>query len=480
MPLPRGLLKRVIREGYSPPDAMREAWRRVRLEQDPERPAVRVQRKRHAMRRTFGNPFSIYDVFLRGMKIDTVSQSDPSSAEDVKRSLVEHDGYDPEIRVVKRRIRKPRPSRKNPGAAWHEDQERMAEAMEKRETRPRQRTYLKGVADAHALSAHESKKMGLNPRLDYYIRYVTSRQVFEIKDQAGKMLKFSRTKAIDLFSPSLIEKALIYPNTWVQWSGKNPRPSAIPAHKLAAASRYLNLIRNKQKRDYGFAYLIWLKGGAVGHEPEHPGLSVMGAQAVRLQLEGMKLWENPRRARRATRSNPRLKMWLVTYYRQGKEQGHTTVAAQTARTALARAKRDYLHWKSGDTFRVKPYQQNSRGARKNPDVEMTFNTKAKAMRYASAMRKLGHNIEVVKGQYGTYKTIIREPQKNPIAVYNPPTGKIIYGRVLAVEAQKTNGTYKGKRFRHSFTGDSRVAAYAMPDGSVLLKSTAGKRLWQDR
>ena len=30
MPLPRGLLKSLIREGYSAPDAMREAWKRVR------------------------------------------------------------------------------------------------------------------------------------------------------------------------------------------------------------------------------------------------------------------------------------------------------------------------------------------------------------------------------------------------------------------------------------------------------------------
>ena len=54
--------------------------------------------------------------------------------------------------------------------------------------------------------------------------------------------------------------------------------------ELAAANRYLNLLRNKPKRAYGFAYLAWLKNHAVGHEPEHPGLSVMGAQAVRMNL----------------------------------------------------------------------------------------------------------------------------------------------------------------------------------------------------
>ena len=54
--------------------------------------------------------------------------------------------------------------------------------------------------------------------------------------------------------------------------------------ECAAANRYVNLLRNKPKRVYGFAYLAWLRNHAVGHEPEHPGLSVMGAQAVRIRL----------------------------------------------------------------------------------------------------------------------------------------------------------------------------------------------------
>lgn len=57
---------------------------------------------------------------------------------------------------------------------------------------------------------------------------------------------------------------------------------------------------------------------------------------------------------------------------------------------------------------------------------------------------------------------------------------MIYGQVLAVQARKTNGTYRGKSFQHKFSPASRVAMYALPDGSVLLKSGAGKRLWQDR
>lgn len=373
--------------------------------------------------------------------------------------------------------------RLNPGAAWHRGQAQLAETLERRETRPRRRTYLRGMADAHTLSAHEARKMGLNPPPVAYDVFLRGKKIDTIF-QGGKSSAEEVRRGLvehDGYDP-----AIRVAKQRKKKAQKNPRPSAIPAHKLAAANRYLNMIRNKAKRQYGFAYLNWLKGGAVGHEPEHPGLSVMGAQAVRMQLDAMKLWENPRGAR------PR---------------------------------------------------RASRRARPNPDIGMTFNTKRKALRYASAMKKLGHSVSLVPQAYGTWRVVIHEtkknpakPQggmyayvkdrgrawvesidtlkgtakvrfdpgegmrgrvvtvplssvdfrrewrfnKNPIAVYNPPPGRLIYGRVLAVEAQKTNGTHRGKRFRHSFEADSRVAAYALQDGSVLLKSAAGKRLWQDR
>jgi hypothetical protein len=53
------------------------------------------------------------------------------------------------------------------------------------------------------------------------------------------------------------------------------RPSAISPEKLARACRYLNMIRNKAKREYGFAYLGWLKGGAVGNAPDRPPSPVL-------------------------------------------------------------------------------------------------------------------------------------------------------------------------------------------------------------
>ena len=41
-----------------------------------------------------------YNVYLRGKLIDTVFQSGASTVEEVKRSLIDHDGYDPAIRVT--------------------------------------------------------------------------------------------------------------------------------------------------------------------------------------------------------------------------------------------------------------------------------------------------------------------------------------------------------------------------------------------
>jgi hypothetical protein len=47
-----------------------------------------------------------YDVYLNGELIDTVFQSDPSDAEEVKKSLINHDGYDSGIVVKKARRKK--------------------------------------------------------------------------------------------------------------------------------------------------------------------------------------------------------------------------------------------------------------------------------------------------------------------------------------------------------------------------------------
>jgi len=69
----------------------------------------------------------------------------------------------------------------------------------------------------------------------------------------------------------------------------------IDPDKLGKAHRYANLLRNKPKREYAFAYIAWLRNGAEGPAPERgKGLSFMGAQAVQMEIDGMKLWEGAR------------------------------------------------------------------------------------------------------------------------------------------------------------------------------------------
>jgi hypothetical protein len=48
-------------------------------------------------------PATAFNVYLRGKLIDTVFQSGKTSAAEVKKSLVDHDGYEWDIKVVKRK-----------------------------------------------------------------------------------------------------------------------------------------------------------------------------------------------------------------------------------------------------------------------------------------------------------------------------------------------------------------------------------------
>jgi hypothetical protein len=61
--------------------------------------------------------------------------------------------------------------------------------------------------------------------------------------------------------------------------------------KLGEAFKYANLIRNAAKRRYANEYIAWLQNGAEGLEPEHNKISYMAAQAVRMTIADMKLWD---------------------------------------------------------------------------------------------------------------------------------------------------------------------------------------------
>ena len=60
-------------------------------------------------------------------------------------------------------------------------------------------------------------------------------------------------------------------------SEKNVRPDA---------ERYVDRIRNENKKKYARQYLKWLQEGERGDSPEAEGIGVMAAQAVRLAFQG--------------------------------------------------------------------------------------------------------------------------------------------------------------------------------------------------
>ena len=60
---------------------------------------------RHAWTRQARNPMVAWNVYLRGKRIDTVYYDPDFTAAEVRRGLIDHDGYDPAITVRKARKR---------------------------------------------------------------------------------------------------------------------------------------------------------------------------------------------------------------------------------------------------------------------------------------------------------------------------------------------------------------------------------------
>jgi len=68
---------------------------------------------------------------------------------------------------------------------------------------------------------------------------------------------------------------------------------------------------------------------------------------------------------------------------------------------------------------------------------------------------------------------IADPNENPIAVYNPPTGKLLPMAVIEIKYRRTGGEHAGDFFKHHFKVRPKV--YGLPDGSILIKGS--DRLW---
>ncbi len=61
--------------------------------------------------------------------------------------------------------------------------------------------------------------------------------------------------------------------------------------------------------------------------------------------------------------------------------------------------------------------------------------------------------------------------------HNPP-GELIYDRLLEIHAQKQHGKFKGENFVHSFKTGTSAQVLGLNDGSLLIRSTKGKKLWK--
>ena len=64
---------------------------------------------------------------------------------------------------------------------------------------------------------------------------------------------------------------------------------------------------------------------------------------------------------------------------------------------------------------------------------------------------------------------------------NPPRGtKLIYDKIISVQAQKGKGSlWPNEYFKHDFQKNKTAARiYGLPDGSLLIKSSKGKKLWK--
>lgn len=74
-----------------------------------------------------------------------------------------------------------------------------------------------------------------------------------------------------------------------------------------------------------------------------------------------------------------------------------------------------------------------------------------------------------------------EDLKRELLKKNPSQGPVeIYNKIISIEAQKgQKSNFPKKLFRHDFSKDKTAAKiYGLPDGSLLVKSTKGKKLWK--
>ena len=60
--------------------------------------------------------------------------------------------------------------------------------------------------------------------------------------------------------------------------------------RWTAANRYGNTLRTRPESRYAFAYLGWMRGGAIGTAPERGRLTIARATEIREHIHSLNLW----------------------------------------------------------------------------------------------------------------------------------------------------------------------------------------------
>ena len=128
-----------------------------------------------------------------------------------------------------------------------------------------------------------------------------------------------------------------------------------------------------------------------------------------------------------------------------------------------------------------------KGAKRNPGAAYH---EAEAVAEEATERRAAKKGKVTQAAFHRGKAVAhrqseskaRELKMNPIAVFGNPGQRVnarvegvVYNRCIEIRAEKTS--HKPGLYRHPFAKKSRVRILALDNGSLLVHSMVGERLW---
>lgn len=310
-------------------------------------------------------------------------------------------------------------TKKNPGAAWHET-EAMAAAEQAARVTPGSRaaSFYIGKRAAHTESAIESGARGMNPPPG------------SPAPQGWMLEKGTRKKA----------------KVWMRW--------IVDAHGQGIGKMVVQREAQAWRAFVGYRYGKQWSYESIGEYPS--ATRAMHAASASLSEQ------NPRRPHGTFRSCVRQVKQSLKHYKRRGDPKKICGAAVNPTGRWYWGKLRSMKGSAAAFYSERKPTQDSHG-KVFTSVTGPFQSRQGA---EDNIRYFGWKLE--RESMNPCRT-----KKNPIAIYNKP--RVIYGKCLALYAQKTSGQYAGQRFKHTFKNP--VVVIGNPDGSVLLKSTVGKKLW---